>query len=159
MKTLAKVFISLEKNGGRNTSQILELPRQVREVKVRTTRSWSQEQDSHQCCSSWHFLRRQAQRPVPIPAPVCVTLGKSGNISTPQVSSYKWSHPRLCKNGAIRCSRTGSGKQLNRIRCVRKKKREPLKGTKATTILLQTNYQMWRQEEHWPTSDPSVASS
>lgn len=35
MKTLAKVFecISLEKNGGRNTSQILELPRQVREVK------------------------------------------------------------------------------------------------------------------------------
>lgn len=128
-------------------------------MKVWTSESWSQEQDSHQCCSSWHFLRPQAQRPVPTPTPVCVTLGKSSNISVPQVSSCKWSCPRSCKNGAIGCSRTGSEKQLSRSRCVRKKKNESVKCTKATTILLQTNYQMWWQEEHWPTLNLSMASS
>lgn len=114
MKTLSKsIWIYFTgKNGGRNTSQTLELPRQVREVKVRTTGSWSQEQDSHQCCSSWHFLRPQAQRPVPIPAPVCVTLGKSSNISVPQVSSCKWSCPRPCKNGAPGLGQESSSTEL-----------------------------------------------
>ena len=56
-------------------------------------RSWSQGQDSHQCCLSQDCLGPQAQRPMSSLAPVCITLGKSSNISVPQVSSCKWSHP------------------------------------------------------------------